>query len=152
MNIISLEDLFNNISQKIEKGEKLQNLSDLLKNYSGSDWKNYVSFNKNKYTRNLVKKDNNIEIIIICWNEGQISGVHDHPKNGCLMKVLEGMLKEDIYYVNNKITKYKHSKVGILNDIFYQEGSTGLHNIVNYKNKTITLHVYSPPNYKPEFF
>ena len=43
------------------------------------------------------------EIIIISWNYNQKSPIHNHPENGCLMKILKGSLTEEKY--NNKLKK-----------------------------------------------
>lgn len=35
--------------------------------------------------------------MIICWNEGQSSTIHDHADSHCFMKVLKGTLNEVKY-------------------------------------------------------
>lgn len=35
--------------------------------------------------------------MIICWNEGQSSTIHDHADSHCFMKVLKGSLTEIKY-------------------------------------------------------
>ena len=35
--------------------------------------------------------------MIICWNEGQSSTIHDHADSHCFMKVLKGSLNEIKY-------------------------------------------------------
>ncbi len=145
----SLEKLFLTISEKVKNNNKLEELDDLLKSYNGKDWEDYVKFSDIKYTRNNVFSDDNIEMIVICWNNNQQSGIHDHPNNGCLMKVLQGEITEECYNNKLELIKINNNKV---NDIGYQEGKNGIHNIINSNNKSISLHIYSPPNYKSNFF
>ncbi len=38
------------------------------------------------------------------------------------------------------------------NSVGYQEGNDGLHDIINKDIKTVSLHIYSPPNYKLTFY
>lgn len=145
----SLEKLFLTISEKVKNNNKLEELDDLLKSYNGKDWEDYVKFSDIKYTRNNVFSDENIEMIVICWNNKQQSGIHDHPNNGCLMKILQGEITEECYNNKLELIKINNNKV---NDIGYQEGNNGIHNIINSNNKSISLHIYSPPNYKSNFF
>lgn len=51
-----------------------------------------------RYTRNLVDAGNGrFNLMILCWNEGQSSAVHDHADSHCFMKVLKGGLSEIKY-------------------------------------------------------
>ena len=142
-----LRTLFSIINNKVKNNHKLKDLKNIIEEYDGSDWKQYSLFCDDKYHRNTIYSNDQIELIIISWNNNQISGIHDHPKNGCLMKILQGELDEYIYENNNKlnlvnIRNCKEESIG------YQEGTSGLHNIVNKDNQTVSLHIYSPPNYK----
>lgn len=145
----SLEKLFLTISEKVKNNHKLEDLNDLLKSYKGNDWEDYINFSDVKYTRNNVFSDDIIEMVVICWNDNQKSGIHDHPDNGCLMKILQGEITEECYNNKLELVKINNNKI---NDIGYQEGKTGLHNIINSNNKSVSLHIYSPPNYKSNFF
>ena len=141
-----LSELFIKLNNNL-KYKKLKNLKNLMKEYNGSDWKEHILYNKDTYNRNIIFKNNTIEMIIISWNNNQKSGIHDHPENGCLMKILKGELDEHIYKhidLENKFISKCESKEG---SVRYIEGKNGLHNIVNKDNKTVTLHIYSPPNY-----
>lgn len=51
-----------------------------------------------RYTRNLVDAGNDrFNLMILCWNEGQSSAVHDHADSHCFMKILKGGLTEIKY-------------------------------------------------------
>jgi cysteine dioxygenase len=134
-------------------GKTLKDQKEVLLNYIGDDWKNYQNFDKSKYVRNKVYSDNDIEIIIICWHSHQMSGVHNHPENGCIVRVLSGELKEEQYELDNGKLKIIKTNCLKMDDTSYQEGINGIHNIVNESDeRAITLHIYSPPNYEPYFF
>jgi len=147
----TLDELFDYISKKLDNN-KLSDFKLCVKEYSGDDWKKYVSFSEDKYKKNLVKRNDQLEIFVICWNNNQISAIHDHPSNGCILKVLQGELEENYY--NNINNKVELINVNLCkeNSIGYQEGKNGLHSIKNNYNKTISLHIYSPPNYKLSFY
>ena len=139
-----LRVLFSNINNKIKNNHNLKNLEKMVQEYNGSDWRNHVLFSKETYGRDIIYRNETMEMIIISWNNNQISGIHDHPKNGCLMKILQGELEEHIYNDNLETIDIKNRKKG---SVGYIAGTSGLHNIVNKDNKTVSLHIYSPPNY-----
>lgn len=60
---------------------------------------NFISRLQNiRYTRNLVDAGNDrFNLMILCWNEGQSSAIHDHADSHCFMKVLKGGLTEVKY-------------------------------------------------------
>lgn len=147
----TLDELFDYISNNLDNN-KLFDFKNHVEQYSGDDWKKYVSFSDDTYKKNLVKKNDELEILVICWNNNQVSGIHDHPSNGCILKVLQGELEEHNYCnINNKL-ELLNVNLCKENSIGYQEGKSGLHCIKNMSNKTISLHIYSPPNYKLSFY
>ena len=66
---------------------------------SQEDWSRFVLFDKEgTYTRNLVLTDNqHYTLLALCWNPGCESPIHDHPCDGCWMKVCEGSIQESRY-------------------------------------------------------
>ncbi len=51
-----------------------------------------------KYTRNLIATDGErFTLMLLCWNGGKESPVHDHPCRGCWMRVCEGSVTETRY-------------------------------------------------------
>ena len=121
------------------------NLTSIVKKYIGIDWIKYIKYNNNKYNR--IRLDNlsnsKFEIYIICWKPTQISPIHDHSENGCIMKVLDGSLKETLYdydlFCQNETIINKHY-------ISFIDNHIGLHRIESL-DYSVSLHIYSPPNY-----
>ena len=76
--------------------------------------------------------------------------VHDHPSNGCLVLILEGELTEDFYIKSDhKTYQYYGQRINKLCDVSYMEKDQIVHRISNSSgNKSISLHVYSPPKFK----
>lgn len=57
----------------------------------------HVDPSKN-YTRNLVATDDkHYTLLLLCWNPGKESPVHDHPCDGCWMDVIQGSIQECRY-------------------------------------------------------
>ena len=149
-NILTLEKLYFNILLKYNPHNSIQTIRNLLKKYNDIDWKKYVSFNKKKYKRIPLTHFSSpyFEFIIICWKKGQNAPVHNHPKNGCLVKILKGSLKE-IHYNKNLISTKEH--IHSTNSISYLDDTLGYHEVIPMED-TVSLHIYAPPKYKPKFF
>lgn len=122
----------------------------ILESYKGTDWCKFIKYSDIKYNRISLINNDKYEIILICWKKGQSSGVHDHPENGCLVKLLQGKLKEEVYSYKEKLTKLSFSIIS-QNDIAFQKGNRGLHNIIALED-SVSLHIYSPPKYQPKFY
>jgi cysteine dioxygenase len=147
----TIEELSNTINNNFNNGILLKNMMETLSEYDGVDWCDHINFNKEKYVKNTVYQNDLFDILIICWNLNQSSDIHDHPENGCLVKILEGSIVEECYTESiNIISTNKLTK----NDISYQEGKSGLHKIINpcSRIRAISMHIYSPPNYTPIFY
>lgn len=124
----------------------LLNFLEEIKNYNSYDWQKYKSKfpiqNKKNYSKQTIFLNNNFELILIKWDKDSKSSNHSHPKNGCILKVLDGKLLEERYY-NNKI--YKKSILNN-NEIGYMHDKLGTHKIYALE-ETYSLHLYSPPNF-----
>eukprot|EP00565_Helicotheca_tamesis_P009087 CAMPEP_0185728490 /NCGR_PEP_ID=MMETSP1171-20130828/3812_1 /TAXON_ID=374046 /ORGANISM="Helicotheca tamensis, Strain CCMP826" /LENGTH=246 /DNA_ID=CAMNT_0028397205 /DNA_START=124 /DNA_END=864 /DNA_ORIENTATION=- len=125
---------------------------------SEEDWKRYALFDPTKnYTRNLISTDDSTyTLIMLCWNPGKESPIHDHPCDGCWMQVCQGSVRECRYEkVNEKTVK------DVMNDRLwcnsrhtYHEGQLayiddfmGYHKVGNPSETVpaVTLHLYCPP-------
>ena len=69
----------------------------LIERYSGDEWKDLISFKEEMYNRIKLFRNDQIEILLLCWEKNQGSPIHNHPQHGMVMKVLEGELFENRY-------------------------------------------------------
>lgn len=109
-----------------------------------------LTFCTDCYTRKLVWTDEGADfsVYLLCWTPGQRSGLHDHPEKGCFMYLLKGCLT---------VTNYNEREYGVTHnvcqgDYCVQTGAKQLHDVVNNDAPSISLHIYSPTNYVPEFY
>jgi hypothetical protein len=63
------------------------------------DYERFAHFNPSKnYTRNLIATDDErYTLLLLCWNPNKASPIHDHPCDGCWMRVVCGKVQECRY-------------------------------------------------------
>mmetsp|Transcript_5919 Transcript_5919/g.15067 ORF Transcript_5919/g.15067 Transcript_5919/m.15067 type:complete len:153 (-) Transcript_5919:1741-2199(-) len=116
------------------------------------DWEKYVHWDDHRYTRNLVSSGNGkYNLILLCWNLGQHSSIHDHAGAHCFMKILDGTLHEELYNnpMEGDVGPMEPCRVTELGEdsVCYISDEVGLHRISNQSHTVpaISLHLYSPP-------
>ena len=67
------------------------------------DFIKFIKINKNKYSRNILYRNDLYEVIVITCYQDNIQNFTVIPENGCLMKVLYGELSEIIFDNKNNI-------------------------------------------------
>lgn len=130
---------------------------DLIKAYNGSDWKEYQVENDKKYNRIKIPVSNQFEdiydIYILTWKMNQQSAIHDHSRNGCILKVLEGKLMEKQYTPDPNSPKLTSQQCIEAGNQGYINNSIAFHQILNSEKETaVSLHIYSPPDYHGNTF
>jgi cysteine dioxygenase len=82
-------------------GVNVQDLQDAMLAYTSceADWSKFALADASRaYTRNLVDNCNGkSNLLILVWNPGKSSPIHDHANAHCVMKILKGTLKETLY-------------------------------------------------------
>ncbi|MEO1653071.1 MAG: cysteine dioxygenase family protein [Bacteroidota bacterium] len=146
--IHTLAELANVTEAYLQKhrATSIYELSPQLSTYQGSDWKSYVRYDSECYTRNYVVRQEAFEILVLCWQPGQGSPIHNHPHQGCLLKILDGSLTENRYAQNQVLESQLHR-----GDISYIDDQMGFHRIHNNgKTPAISLHIYAPGFFLPK--
>src|SRR5437660_7336206 len=85
------QSAFDRTDQIIHFLEKTQVASDSLTQY--------LTWDRQHYTRNLIDKTSLYELIAICWEVGQGSSIHNHRDQNCWMAVPIGKLLVQNYHV-----------------------------------------------------
>ncbi|KAJ5561215.1 hypothetical protein N7535_009412 [Penicillium sp. DV-2018c] len=125
-----------------------------------NDWARYFYNDTSKnYTRNAIENINHkANILLLVWNPGKGSPIHDHANAHCIMKILAGTLQETVYRIPGKGDEHDHDGSGPLeiksdtrhsmNDVAYISDDIGLHRVWNPSSDQIavSLHLYTPPN------
>ena len=108
----------------------------------------HVLFSDKRYARNLVYKDRQFEIMVMCWNAGQRSSIHDHAGSLGGIKILQGELTECLF------ERAPNGMIKSLTSVDYQpqearvEETSLIHQISNLQaanRGAVSVHVYVPP-------
>jgi len=115
----------------------------------------YLTWNRQHYTRNLIDKNEIYELLAICWEVGQASSVHNHRDQNCWMAAPIGSLR-----VENFIVEFEDHAAGTCrlvasntvemspaNPCAVDPGHP-VHRVVNPREanrRAVSLHVYSRP-------
>jgi cysteine dioxygenase len=99
------------------------------------------------YTRNCVEENENFELILICWEKGQATAIHDHGGEECWVYFVDGEFTEHVYKKDEggklTIVETTYAKPG---DVAYMIDFMGYHNLENLSNKrSMSLHLYAKP-------
>ncbi len=146
-----LDQMFANKS--LNKKERKNAINKLLEavDLDRHDIRKYAFFDeKVPYTRNLISCDGeNYSLLMLCWTPGRESRIHDHPCDGCYVKVLRGSIKETRYSVNPRTDAITPSSeiIATAGSITFMNDDIGLHKIGNPSKElgAVSLHLYTPP-------
>lgn len=136
-------------------------LMDRIREYDQShehEWNKYAFQDPSAaYSRNGVDDINHkANLLILVWNPGMGSGIHDHANAHCIVKMLKGTLDEVRYnFPSTEISEgrspeeLKPSMVTSFHagDVSYMSDDLGLHRMANPdpNNVAVSLHLYTPP-------
>ena len=103
------------------------------------------------YSRTLIFHSPNVEALILAWPPGAESPIHDHPANGCVLKVLRGALIQYVYAApDSPSARPAYQLMHLLSQgaVGTMAGRNGIHRIVNAaKETTFSVHVYAPSDF-----
>ncbi|MCJ1417019.1 capsule-associated protein CAP1 [Xylographa parallela] len=135
-----------------------ENLRRLMEAYNSErkEWMSYALRDPSRsYTRNLVDKGNGkSNLLILVWTPGTGSPIHDHANAHCVMKILQGSLKETLYDWPDKSTRTDglpaplhatRETIYSENEVTYMSDKLGLHKISNPEvdKVAVSLHLLS---------
>ncbi|MGD2018371.1 MAG: cysteine dioxygenase family protein [Planctomycetota bacterium] len=120
----------------------------LLREYAAGDpsWRRHQRFGDSTYSRNLIWRSPDFELLLLCWRDGQASAIHDHADQNCWMAVLEGTLEEEHFAARDgelkrgRVMTYEAGGVAFIRD------EIALHQIRPAAGSdAVSLHLYSRP-------
>lgn len=144
------------------KIESLNDLLEVLPECSGKDYVDlvhdlhlypeeftgYSFWNKDFYTRNCIARSTKYELILLCWEPGQETPIHDHGGEECWVYMLQGHLGETRYRLsdNNEAATVVQQSELEEGQFSYMNDNMGLHSLKNLSNgRSMSLHLYMNP-------
>lgn len=141
----------NDIIQELKNKPNIKEIQNILNNYDSIDYKDLIEFSDNTYKRIPIYTTEDFDIILICWNKGQYTKIHDHPDYCCVVKLLEGLLLEENFSVYEDKLKVFNNIIIKPNDITSKCSNKIVHRIVPL-DKSVSLHIYIPGKYKANYY
>lgn len=106
----------------------------------------YSFFNNAFYTRNLIFRDKNFEIILLCWGPGHVAPIHGHEGEKCWARVETGTLDFSNYNLLSRNPLQLKLLESISADVGYLDGPAEIHSVKNISNQPASsLHIYARP-------
>ncbi|MGL6341811.1 MAG: cysteine dioxygenase, partial [Waterburya sp.] len=109
----------------------------------------HIYFSPEDYQRRIIYRDSNCEIILVCWQPGQFSPIHDHGDSLNVTHVYQGVLTSRTFAQTDSATKIAPL---LLEEKYLQPGEligvdrTQIHQIANTSEENlITLNFYAKP-------
>ena len=118
------------------------------------DFSKYAHFKEDSYARNCIVKTDEFELILICWNKGDITPIHGHDTQNCWVYQVDGKMTEIRYQKDEQGNLIECNKMFISPGMLtYMHDSMGYHLLENHtKHNAMTLHLYMKPVNSCEVF
>jgi len=143
-----MNDLIKNLQNFSIENFPVQAVSQFIGKYqfSTEELKSYCFYKDNNYARHLVHKEKDFEILIVCWNPGQISPIHGHEGEKCWMRVETGALQISNYKLNS-VNPLSLTMIDVVKgEVGYLDGPAEIHSVENVFNEpAVSLHIYAKP-------
>jgi predicted metal-dependent enzyme (double-stranded beta helix superfamily) len=104
----------------------------------------HVRFDTAQYVRHPVLFWEDWEVMIIGWQSGQTTPIHDHRGVLGAMAVLSGSLLEERFATPRSVPALTDARVRPEGDLS-QTGPTVLHRLIPKSPRAVSLHIYRPP-------
>ncbi|GAB1509543.1 cysteine dioxygenase [Actinophytocola sp. KF-1] len=119
-------------------------LRDLVREIAAdpSEWAGQVRFDLTERFYLRLRRTDDVEVWLICWDIGQDTLLHDHGGSSGAFTVVRGSLFEDFGSVDRPGLRTRRHAEG--DTVGF--GVDYLHNLVNVGTEpTVSIHAYSPP-------
>jgi len=134
-------------------------LTHMLKvmNFNPMEWQGNASWDSEHFTRVLLAQTEQYSLILTCWDRAQHSPPHDHAGSRSWIKVLQGSIEEVQYEFNDPADRSRGLRVSrrgsMTTDSLHFLGRNTMHGCINESDEpAYTLHLYSPPYTRANFF
>ena len=115
----------------------------------------FLFFSRNRYTRNLIFKNDLFELLAICWDVGQASHIHNHYDQNCWMTIPAGKLRVQNFRVLEQDDETNYCRLEPTDsfdihrlmpaEVDPAEPVHQVANLAEFNQPAVSLHIYSRP-------
>lgn len=104
-----------------------------------------IRFAAEPYTRIPIYRDDDMEIVVICFAAGQTSSVHHHQGSNCVIRVVRGRVLECLFKLDGKTLALDFHHYLHPDEVSGLDGEQ-IHQLSNVDPEgSVLLNFYSPP-------
>lgn len=106
----------------------------------------FANWSKDHYTRNCIAREENFELILLCWENGQTTPVHCHGGEECWVYMVDGTLDESNFQISDdELIKEGTERLRVGEKSFMSD-EFGYHKLENNTSRrAMSLHLYMDP-------
>lgn len=109
------------------------------------EFERYYCWSEERYTRNVLARDEHFEVLLICWEKGQQSPIHDFNAQEAWVHPIEGILREERFRTTATGLEKVSDTLLHKNEYSYMD-EIGIHRYSNANNaRTVSLNIYRKP-------
>ena len=114
---------------------------------SSEQFEPYCTWNKKHYTRNCILRTEDFELLLICYEPGQRTSIHDYATQEAWIKPILGTIIEERFELGPDGLLRKVSSAKLDGSSFsYLHNGRSIHRYLNTNNeRSITLNLYAKP-------
>jgi cysteine dioxygenase len=113
----------------------------------------YLHFRRRRYTRNLVYRDARVEVVLVCWDTGTASPIHDHGGQRCWLSVQSGVVLLEDFPLLSGGREPGPARLGPprtrgpvgAGHVDFRGLDDSIHRVRVLQGPAVTLHVYAGP-------
>jgi Cysteine dioxygenase type I len=148
---ISMSDFVTEIARLIATGVDQAQVHDFLSTtlIEPASLDRYLRFETGRYTRHLVHKSTDVELLVLCWKQGARAPIHGHEGELCWARVERGRLRFRSY---REVSRDPLQLVPLGPPLDggpgHLDGPADIHAVDNpeeFGQDAVSLHVYSKP-------
>ena len=116
-------------------------------NIPAQEFERFATWSQECYTRNCIERTDAYEVILLCWEPGNVTAIHSHGGERCWVYQIDGSLNEIRFDQDEQGELVEtHQMTLEPGKLTYMEDSMGYHQILNESgSRAMTLHIYASP-------
>jgi cysteine dioxygenase len=111
------------------------------------DFERYFRWSEARYTRNILARTEDFEVLLVCWEKDQTSPIHDFNSQEAWIHPIVGKLREERFKINIHDEQLERVSNMILGDEeFSYMKQVAIHRYSNaFEGRSVSLNVYCKP-------